>query len=409
MENILSYIWRYNILKGNKLQLIDGTAIEVVMPGCDNNRNLIFSDAVLRVDGTPTKMRVAIAPASPKDCDLYVTSRNEKIDEECYCMVIPFSEEIELLRRKLLSKYEDLPCSYSFKNLPSIFITDLISSLAIERLQEKSERIKEWLGIYNGDWEEVCYISIARSLGFGVNGNAFEALAKALPLKFLQKHADSLFQLEAMLFGVAGFLTEGVYPDNQYYKRLVNEFTFLKSKFTLSVNDIKQWRFGGMRPSNLPHQRIALLAALIHTSLPIFAKFIDADSEYKLRKVFEVYPSDYWEIHYTFGADTPPLRKTLGKTAVDLLIINSVAPLLYAYSEYIKRYEYATRAISLLEGCKSENNSIVRKFTDGGLPCDSALASQAFISLHNNYCTPRKCINCKIGYKLFKEEVKRVV
>ena len=182
MENILSYIWRYNILKGNKLQLIDGTAIEVVMPGCDNNRNLIFSDAVLRVDGTPTKMRVAIAPASPKDCDLYVTSRNEKIDEECYCMVIPFSEEIELLRRKLLSKYEDLPCSYSFKNLPSIFITDLISSLAIERLQEKSERIKEWLGIYNGDWEEVCYISIARSLGFGVNGNAFEVLTETCRL-----------------------------------------------------------------------------------------------------------------------------------------------------------------------------------------------------------------------------------
>jgi hypothetical protein len=80
---------------------------------------------------------------------------------------------------------------------------------------------------------------------------------------------------------------------------------------------------------------------------------------------------------------------------------------LYAYSQYIGKEEFADRAISLLEACKGENNFIVRKYVNGGIECRSALDSQAFIALNNNYCNPRNCIRCKIGYKIFKEEVKR--
>ncbi|MBQ3576573.1 MAG: DUF2851 family protein, partial [Coprobacter sp.] len=192
-----------------------------------------------------------------------------------------------------------------------------------------------------------------------------------------------------------------------YYKRLSNEFAFLKNKFALPVNDIKLWKFSGVRPSNFPHQRIALLAALIHSSLPMFAKFIDAEYDDDLRKIFNIYPSDFWDTHYNFTSETPPLRKCFGKAAIDLIIINSVAPLLYAYSEYIGNEKFADRAISFLEGCKAENNYIVRKYINGGIECKSALASQAFIALNNNYCNPRNCIRCKIGYKIFRDEVKK--
>ena len=405
MENILSFVWRYNLLKGCKLTLTNGKSVEVITPGNDSNGNMIFSDALLRIEDSTMKMRVAISPASVEGCDLYVTDKKEKIDGDI--LKLDFLTEIENLRKRLLSKFEELPCEEYIKKIPSIFITDLITSLAIERLSNKSDRINEWRELYNGDWEEVCYISLARSLGFGVNGNAFEALAKALPLKFLQKHSDSLFQLEAMLFGVAGFLGDNELMHIPYYKRLSNEFAFLQNKFSLKVNDIKEWKFSGVRPSNFPHQRIAMLAALIHTSLPIFNKFVDATDDVALRKIFDVYPSDFWDTHYSFTAETPPLRKCLGKAAIDLIIINSVAPLLYAYSEYIRQDKFADRAITLLEGCKAENNSIVRKYTSAGIDCPTALASQAFIALNSNYCNPRNCVKCKIGYKLFKDEVKR--
>ena len=405
MENILSFVWRHNLLKGCKLTLSNGKNVEVIAPGNDCNGNMIFSDALLRIEDSTFKMRVAISPASHEGCDLLVSDKEEKTGGEY--LNLNFLNEVELLRKKLISKFEELPCEEYIKEMPSLFITDLITSLAIERLSDKSDRINEWRELYNGDWEEVCYISLARSLGFGVNGNAFEALAKALPLRFLQKHSDSLFQLEAMLFGVAGFLSNNELMNIPYYKRMTNEFAFLQNKFSLKVNDIGLWKFSGVRPSNFPHQRIAMLAALIHTSLPLFNKFIDATTDVALRKVFDVYPSDFWDTHYSFTAETPPLRKCLGKAAIDLIIINSVAPLLYAYSQYIGKEEFADRAISLLEGCKGENNAIVRKYVNGGIECRSALDSQAFIALNNNYCNPRNCVRCKIGYKIFKEEVKR--
>lgn len=405
MENILSFVWRHNLLKGCKLTLSNGKSVEIIAPGNDCNGNMIFSDALLRIEDGTFKMRVAISPASHEGCDLLVSDKEEKTGGEY--LNLNFLNEVELLRKKLISKFEELPCEEYIKEMPSLFITDLITSLAIERLSDKSNRINEWRELYNGDWEEVCYISLARSLGFGVNGNAFEALAKALPLRFLQKHSDSLFQLEAMLFGVAGFLSNNELMNIPYYKRMTNEFAFLQNKFSLKINDIGLWKFSGVRPSNFPHQRIAMLAALIHTSLPLFNKFIDATTDVALRKVFDVYPSDFWDTHYSFTAETPPLRKCLGKAAIDLIIINSVAPLLYAYSQYIGKEEFADRAISLLEGCKGENNSIVRKYVSGGIECRSALDSQAFIALNNNYCNPRNCVRCKIGYKIFKEEVKR--
>lgn len=405
MENILSFVWRYNLLKGCKLTLSNGKSVEVITPGNDCYGNMIFSDALLRIEDSTMKMRVAISPASAEGCDLYVTDKEERTVGEI--LKLDFLTDVENLRKKLLSKFEELPCEEYIKSMPSIFITDLITSLAIERLSNKSERINEWRELYNGDWEEVCYISLARSLGFGVNGNAFESLAKALPLRFLQKHSDSLFQLEAMLFGVAGFLGSAELMNIPYYKRLSNEFAFLQNKFSLKVNDIGLWKFSGVRPSNFPHQRIAMLAAMIHTSLPIFNKFIDATDDITLRKIFNVYPSDFWDTHYSFTSETPPLRKCLGKAAIDLIIINSVAPLLYAYSEYIRNEKFADRAIALLEGCKAENNSIVRKYTSAGIDCPTALASQAFIALNNNYCNPRNCVKCKIGYKIFKEEIKR--
>ena len=404
MENILSFVWRYNLLKGCKLTLSNGKSVEVIAPGKDCNGNMIFSDALLRIEDNTLKMRVAVSPASDEGCDLFVTDKDEKANANT--LNLNFLTEVESIRKRLLSKFEELPCEEYIKNMPSVFITDLITSLAIERLSNKSDRINEWRELYNGDWEEVCYVSLARSLGFGVNGNAFEALAKALPLKFLQKHSDSLFQLEAMLFGVAGFLGSNELMNIPYYKRLSNEFAFLQNKFSLKVNDIGMWKFSGVRPTNFPHQRIAMLAALIHTSLPIFNKFVDATDDTALRKIFDLYPSDFWDTHYSFTAETPPLRKCLGKAAIDLIIINSVAPLLYAYSEYIGKDKLADRAVSLLEGCKAENNSIVRKYVNSGIECRSALDTQAFIALNGNYCNPRNCVKCKIGYKIFKEAVK---
>jgi hypothetical protein len=49
-------------------------------------------------------------------------------------------------------------------------------------------------------------------LGFGINNDAFERLARSTPLRLLGKHSDSLLQLEALLFGQAGMLDPSQHP-----------------------------------------------------------------------------------------------------------------------------------------------------------------------------------------------------
>jgi len=59
---------------------------------------------------------------------------------------------------------------------------------------------------YDNSWEEVFYIFLTKNFGFKTNALPFEMLAKSLPYKAIAKQKDDLLQIEAMLYGQAGFL-----------------------------------------------------------------------------------------------------------------------------------------------------------------------------------------------------------
>ena len=234
-------------------------------------------------------------------------------------------------------------------------------------------------------------------MGFGVNSEAFERLARSMPLLFLQKHADSLLQTEAFLFGQAGLLSDGQTIDDPYYQRLSREYDFLRNKFSLSPINSESWKFFRLRPANFPHQRIALLAQLIHREFNLFARLLDCDDEKSIQSLLDIHLEGYWDTHYTFGVESPPRAKTLGRGAVRLLIINCVAPLFYAYAIRSGNEYYTDKAMRLLEELPAEDNHIVRRIADAGIKVQSALDSQAAIQLHTAYCEPHKCIFCRIG------------
>ena len=80
-------------------------------------------------------------------------------------------------------------------------------------------------------------------------------------------------------------------------------------------------------------------------------------------------------------------------------------PFLYAYGKY-KGYERLyNRASALLEELKPENNYIIRLWKECGLEAAHAGDSQALIQLKKNYCDPKKCLYCRIGYEYFKSKV----
>ena len=335
------------------------------------------------------------------DAPVYRTN-GERIPQ----LVLQVSPLFDASYQQLVNSRQELPCESAIKQVPSITITEWIERLAFERLHGKVQRVRDLLDMYNGSWEDVCYITLTRNLGFGINNEAFERLARRTPLRLLHKHSDSLLQIEALLFGQAGLLDPNAMGADEYYKHLCREYAFLANKFSLQPMESEAWKMFRIRPQNFPLRRIAMLAQYIEGGFNLMSKILDADGEKELRKLFKVELTGYWRNHFSFGKPNEMPSPALSDKSIDIVLINTVAPLYYAYGEITGNYALTDKAIELLESLKPESNSIVKTFVAAGIDCDTALTSQALIELKRSYCDARKCIYCRIGHRLLSQAAK---
>ena len=199
-----------------------------------------------------------------------------------------------------MRQHVPIPCASKLHDVPSIFIRSWESTLLAERLAQKNAAIEQMLHDTHQHWEECFYVTLARNFGFGTNSDAFEALARSLPLNVLARHKDNLMQIEALLFGQAGLLPPT--PPDDYARQLTDEYTFLQHKYQLSSRlDASRWKLLRLRPTNFPHVRIAQFAALVHSSSKLFSKMLEQPGIEQLQRLFACTPSDYWTRHYTFA------------------------------------------------------------------------------------------------------------
>jgi hypothetical protein len=294
--------------------------------------------------------------------------------------------------------------------VPRLTITEWVEALAFERLHSKVDRLRELYDLYNGSWEDVCYVTLARALGFGLNSDALERLARRTPLRLLHKHSDSLLQVEALLLGQAGLLQGEVAKaaaGDAYVQQLQREYAFLANKFSLQPMGEESWKLFRVRPQNFPYRRIAVLAHYVHGGFNLMQRIMETATVQEMRELFQVELTGYWATHYTFGKASPTVTRVLSAASIEVVLINMVATLFYARGEMTDDYPLCERAISLLESLKPEQNSIVATFEFAGLKADNALTSQALIQLRRNYCDTRKCLFCKIGHWLLSRAAKR--
>src|SRR5437773_6897620 len=123
-----------------------------------------------------------------------------------------------------------------------------------------------------------------------VNADAFEAMARSIPLNILARHKNQIHQLEALLLGQAGLLKENPdsYRDSEDYPvMLQKEWQFYKNKYGLQPVNHPIF-FLRMRPGNFPSIRLAQLAMLIHGSAHLFSKIKEAVSVAQVKKWFDV-------------------------------------------------------------------------------------------------------------------------
>lgn len=426
MEKLMQYIWNHRLFDMSGLKTTDGRRVQIIDTGrWNSDSGPDFFNAKIRVDGCIWAGNVEIhrrasdwkkhnhhLDRSYDSVILHVVEFDDmqiaRSDGEIIPqLILRCSPDFRKDYEYLVNHTGSLPCGERLYTLDKLFITDWMNALAMERLQDKTGRIFIWLDQYKGNWEEVCYVTLSRNMGFSINSDTFERLSRSLPLIFLLKHADSLLQIEAFLFGQAGLLVPGQYPDDTYYNVLLNEYIFLKNKFGLASINADSWKFSRLRPANFPHRRIAMLAQMVYDGFSLFAKLCEAKSEEELRSLFSVRLTGYWCDHYTFGQSSPEGNMALGSSAVDIVLINTVVPLLYAYGIKTGNDEYLERSMSILESLKSEQNNIVRKFAGAGISLRTALDSQAVIQLNNAYCLQKKCLYCRIGHKLLAKAAVR--
>lgn len=421
MESLMHYLWKYRLYEYGLFKTTKGETVEIIDPGIHNtDAGPDFFNAKVRIGNTLWAGNVEIHVRSSDwykhghDRDAAYTSvilhvvelPDQHNIQDNTGRILP--QWVMKTPRRISENYHFLlnndlpiPCLPRLRELPSIYLSDWKEALLYERLMDKCNRIATLLRTHQNDWNAVFYIILSRSFGFGINSEAFECLARAVPYRYAIKHVDSQLQMEALFFGQAGLLDET--NDDTYYRQLQSEYIFLKKKYRLHALPPAMFRSLRTRPGNFPHVRIAQLVNLVRQSPSLFSQVVEQPDTETCLALFRVPLKGYWETHYVFGKTIKPQNRSLSVASGHNLLINTVVPVLFAYGMQKAMDDYRSRAIRLLESLPPEQNHISRLFAQAGVELLDAGDSQAMIQLKRNYCERKKCVFCRIGHKLLSE------
>ena len=414
-ERLLQFIWQFQYFNQGELQSTSGETIQIIFPGKYNtDQGPDFTNAKIKIGKTTWAGNVELHLLS-SGWKKHNHHRDRNYDNVILHVVweddypdynIPVLSLKSRVAKILLQRYEELmnaqgfiPCEKTIASVKPIVLVSWKERLLAERLIRKSAIVETFLDQNDRHWEETFWWLLARNFGIKINADAFEAMARSIPVNILAKHKNQRHQLEALLMGQSNLLN-GKFKED-YPIMLQKEYEFYKSKYNLKQHTYTPF-FLRMRPGNFPTIRLGQLAMLIHHSEHLFSKIKETASVKDVKKWLEVTANDYWHYHYRFDEPSLFKKKTLGAAMIDNILINTVCTELFAYGHFNKEQKYKDRALQWLEEISAEINSITKGFQQVGLQSKNAHDSQALIELKNEYCSKKRCLDCAIGNALLK-------
>jgi len=301
--------------------------------------------------------------------------------------------------KKLLTPKSWIFCEKQLKGIPQFALTNWQERLFFERLERKSKPILELLQSTNNDWEAVLFCLLAKNFGLNTNGEIFLKIAQTIPFSVIRKECFEVENLEALLFGSAGLLD--VKKEDCYFKDLKFRYFYLLHKYQIERTWIEPVQFFKHRPDNFPTIRLSQLANLYHSQQNLFSKITDLNSVEAICEIFRISVTSYWETHYQFDKESPKKRKMITKSFIDLIVLNTIIPLQFAYAKSQGK-EISEDLIIFLNDIEAEKNSIIEKFSSFGIKAKNAFESQSLLQLKNEYCNKNKCLDCAIGMELLR-------
>lgn len=420
-EDVLHFIWKRGLWDVRDACTTEGVSLELIDVGRHNEHaGPDFFNAKLRVGeqvwaGTvemhlrssdwlrhghsadPLYDSVILHVVWEEDVPIY-----RRGGERIPCLELKGRVDERMLERyaRLMRSTAWVPCAGLVGQVPSIHLRAWTDRMVVERLEAKALHFQEVWERLEKDLEQTLYVMLMRNFGFGVNNDAFEELAMRLPYRIVQRHRTDRMDVEAMYYGVAGFLGQ-IDEQDGYVRELQLRFAHWRKKYALVPLSRQRWRFFRLRPYNFPTIRIAQFVDFITRHDHLVASVVEAGDYQSYAKLFDLRVSPYWRVHYRFG--TASKRSHTGRLSphsLHLLLINTVVPFLFFYADSHARDDLRDRAMEILEALPPEDNAIIRGWRRCGLEPGSALDTQAWLHLRRAYCEAHRCVHCRIGQYL---------
>ena len=419
-EDFLHYLWKFKKFDALNLKTFNGEEITIInvgqylkLSGPD------FFNAQITIGNQKWAGNVEI---HLKSSDWYVHHHERDEAYENVILHVVWEHDTEIFRKnnteipvlelkkyvdaETISNYQSLTspkswifCEKQLAAIPQFVLKNWQERLFFERLERKSNPIFELLQQTNHDWEAVLFCLLAKNFGLNTNGEIFLKIAQSIPFSIIRKESFEVENLEALLLGTAGLLD--LEKEDNYFKDLKFRYFYLLHKYQLEKTIVEPVQFFKHRPDNFPTIRLSQLANLYHIHQNLFSKISIATSIENIYKTFNVSASNYWQNHYQFDKESPKKKKPLSKSFIDLVIINTIIPLQFAYAKSQGK-EISEGLIQLLDEVAPEKNSIMDKFRSFGIKSKSAFDSQSLLQLKNEYCNNSRCLECAVGMELLK-------
>ncbi|OYU80769.1 MAG: hypothetical protein CFE23_07290 [Flavobacterium sp. BFFFF1] len=308
-------------------------------------------------------------------------------------------EDLAASYRELIRPKSWIYCEKQLCSVDLFTMRNWMERLFINRMERKSEMIDALLIKKSADWEGVFFCLLAKNFGLNTNGQSFLEMAESLPFGTIRKEHFEVENLEALFFGRVGLLEAE--KQDQYFLNLKSRYHYLTQKYRLNHAVIAPLQFFKHRPDNFPTIRLAQLAMLYQARPELFSSAVECADIAETKSLFDVKVSDYWQTHYQFDRESPPKKKALTTSFVDLLILNTLIPVRFAYAKRRDK-DIIESLIACAASLPPETNAIVDKFKTYGLEAQNAFESQALLELKTEYCNKSRCLQCAIGAALLK-------
>lgn len=321
---------------------------------------------------------------------------------------IPVLELRHYVSKEVLGNYQSLTapkswilCEKQLKEVNAFTFENWKERLFLERLERKSLPIQDLFETLNKDWEAVLFCLLAKNFGLNTNGESFLKIATSIPFAVIRKESAEVENIEALLFGRSGLLA--VEKEDNYFKDLKFRYFYLLHKHRIGKVAIAPLQFFKHRPDNFPTIRLSQFAHLYSKQCNLFSKLMAVKSTKEVYTILDVAVSSYWQNHYQFDKESPKKKKQLSKSFIDLIIINTIIPIQFAYYKNQNKEVYEN-LIELSNEVAPERNAIIEKFSSFGIKSENAFSTQALLQLKNEYCIKGKCLECAVGRELLKNQ-----